>query len=99
MDRIGRVPVISGGFVIGAAGCALTALGCLADSSILVVLGFIGVGAMNGAVLLARAAAADMYPESRKARAISYVLFGALFGAPRSVHSSSVRSSRGRISR
>jgi MFS family permease len=81
MDRVGRVPVISGGFAVGAAGCALTALGCLADTSILVVLGFVGVGAMNGCVLLARTAAADMYPPERRARAISYVLFGALFGA------------------
>ena len=81
MDRFGRVPVISGGFVIGAVGCALTALGCLADSAPLVILGFVGVGAMNGAVLLARTSAADMVPPERKARAISYVLFGALFGA------------------
>jgi MFS family permease len=81
MDRVGRVPVIAGGFVIGSAGCALTALGCLADSAPLVIFGFIGVGAMNGGVLLARTAAADMYPPDRKARAISYVLFGALFGA------------------
>lgn len=81
MDRVGRVPVISGGFVIGAAGCLLTALGCAADNAALVILGFIGIGAMNGGVLLARAAAADMVPEERRARAISYVLFGALFGA------------------
>ena len=81
MDRLGRVPVIAGGFVVGAVGCSLTALGCAADSSVLVVLGFVGVGAMNGGVLLARAAAADMYPAERRARAISYVLFGALFGA------------------
>ena len=81
MDRIGRVPVIAGGFVLGAVGCSLTALGCAADNSVLVILGFVGVGAMNGGVLLARAAAADMYPEERRARAISYVLFGALFGA------------------
>ena len=81
MDRIGRVPVIAGGFAIGAAGCALTAVGCAIDSSAPVVLGFVGVGAMNGAVLLARTAAADMYPPERRARAISYVLFGALFGA------------------
>ena len=81
MDRLGRVPVIAGGFVIGAVGCALTALGCLADNAPLVILGFVGVGAMNGGVLLARTAAADMYPPERKARAISYVLFGALFGA------------------
>ncbi len=81
MDRLGRVPVIAGGFVVGMAGCVLTALGCVADSAPLVVLGLVGVGAMNGAVLLARTAAADMYPEEKKGRAISYVLFGALFGA------------------
>ena len=81
MDRFGRVPVIAGGFAIGAVACALTALGCLVDNAILVVLGFVGVGAMNGAVLLARAAAADMYPPEKRGRAISYVLFGALFGA------------------
>jgi MFS family permease len=81
MDRLGRVPVIAGGFVIGAVGCLLTALGCLAESAVLVILGFLGVGAMNGAVLLARTAVADMFPEAKKARAISYVLFGALFGA------------------
>jgi MFS family permease len=81
MDRIGRVPVIAGGFVVGMVGCLLTALGCVVSSAPLVILGFVGVGAMNGGVLLARTAAADMYPEERKARAISYVLFGALFGA------------------
>jgi MFS family permease len=81
MDRFGRVPVIAGGFVVGAIGCVLTALGCLADSATLVILGFLGVGGMNGAVLLARTAVADMYPLAQKARAISYVLFGALFGA------------------
>jgi MFS family permease len=81
MDRYGRVPVIAGGFVAGMVGCLLTALGCLVDNAALVILGFLGVGAMNGAVLLARTAVADMYPEERKARAISYVLFGALFGA------------------
>ncbi len=81
MDRFGRVPVIAGGFVVGMVGCLLTALGCIADNAPLVILGFVGVGAMNGAVLLARTAAADMYPEEKKARAISYVLFGALFGA------------------
>jgi MFS family permease len=81
MDRFGRVPIISGGFVVGFVGCLFTALGCVLDSAPLVILGFMGVGAMNGAVILARTAVADMYPEPRKARAISYVLFGALFGA------------------
>ena len=81
MDRFGRVPVIAGGFLAGSIGCSLTALGCVASSGLLVILGFVGVGAMQGTVLLSRTAAADMVPAPQRARAISYVLFGALFGA------------------
>jgi len=81
MDRFGRVPVIAGGFVVGAVGCATTALGCAADSGLLVGVGFALVGIAAGTVLLARAAGADMYPAERRARGISYVLSGSLFGA------------------
>src|SRR5215216_6504195 len=38
MDRIGRVPVIAGGFVAGAAGCGLAALGSTAGSAPVVLL-------------------------------------------------------------
>ena len=81
MDRFGRVPIIAGGFVLGAAGCATTALGCAVESGPLVGLGFAMVGASSGTVLLSRAAGADMYPPERRARGISYVLAGSLFGA------------------
>jgi len=62
MDRYGRVPVISGGFVVGFVGCLSTALGCVADSAALVILGFLGVGGMNGPVPLARTAVTPMFP-------------------------------------
>src|SRR5215203_3999296 len=65
MDRFGRVPVLAGDCLARVAGCLTTAL----------------VGVAQGTILLARAAAADMYPPERRARGISYVLFGALFGA------------------
>jgi MFS family permease len=81
MDRFGRVPVIAGGFVTGATGCVITALGCAVESGVLVGAGFGIVGAAAGTVLLSRAAGADMYPPSRRARGISYVLSGSLFGA------------------
>ena len=81
MDRLGRVPVIAGGCVAGIVGCAVTAVGCAVESAVLVVAGFALVGVAQGTVLLARAAAADMYPPERRARGISFVLFGALFGA------------------
>lgn len=81
MDRHGRIPVLAGGCLAGVAGCLTTALGCEVESAAVVVVGFALVGVSQGTILLARAAAADMYPPERRARGISYVLFGALFGA------------------
>jgi len=62
-------------------GCSLTALATNIDSTPLVILGFALTGAANGIALLIRTAAGDMYPASRRARGISYVLFGSVFGA------------------
>ena len=81
MDRFGRIPVLAAGCVAGIAGCLTTALGCEVESATIAVTGFALVGVAQGTILLARAAAADMYPPARRARGISYVLFGALFGA------------------
>jgi MFS family permease len=81
MDRIGRKPVIAGGYLSAAAGCSLTALAANLGSAPLVILGFALTGAANGIALLIRGAAGDMYPPERRARGISYVLFGSVFGA------------------
>ena len=81
MDRYGRIPVLASGCLAGIAGSLTTALGCEVESAAIVVAGFALVGVAQGTILLARAAAADMYPPERRARGISYVLFGALFGA------------------
>jgi MFS family permease len=81
MDRYGRMPVVAGGFATGIVATATVALGCLWVSTPLVVLGLALVGASSGTVILSRAAAADMYPMERRARGISLVLFGAVFGA------------------
>ena len=81
MDRIGRKPVVGGGFLMAAAGCGLTALATNIGSTPLVILGFALTGAASGIALLIRTAAGDMYPPERRARGISYVLFGAVFGA------------------
>jgi MFS family permease len=81
MDRVGRVPVIAGGFVIGGVGGALAALGSATGSAPAVLAGLVGVGAASGTALLARTAAGDMYPPERRARGIALVLFGAVFGA------------------
>jgi MFS family permease len=81
MDRFGRRPVIALGYVAATAGCGLTALATNIDSTPLVILGFALTGAANGVALLIRTAAGDMYPPARRARGISYVLFGSVFGA------------------
>jgi MFS family permease len=81
MDKVGRKPVIAGGYLSAAAGCSLTALATNLDSAPLVILGFALTGAANGIALLIRTAAGDMYPPERRARGISYVLFGSVFGA------------------
>ncbi len=81
MDRIGRKPVIAGGFAAAAVGCAITALAANLGSVPLVILGFALTGAASGIALLIRTAAGDLYPPERRARGISYVLFGSVFGA------------------
>ncbi len=81
MDRYGRVPVIVAGFVVAAVGCALIALATQTDSAVAVIVGMALTGAAGGVALLIRTAAGDMYPPERRARGISYVLFGAVFGA------------------
>jgi MFS family permease len=81
MDRFGRTPVMSVGFVLAACGCSVTALATRTLSTLLVITGFVLVGASSGISLLIRTAAGDMYPPERRARGISYVLFGSVFGA------------------
>ena len=81
MDRIGRVPVLAGGFAGGAIGCSLAALGSAVGSPVAVLIGLLGVGAASGTALLTRAAAGDMYPPERRAHGIALVLFGSVFGA------------------
>jgi MFS family permease len=81
MDRHGRIPVLAVGFMIGIAGNLTTGLGVHLNSAAVVVVGLLGVGAGNGIINLTRTAGGDMYPPERRARGISYVLFGAVFGA------------------
>ncbi|MBA3383314.1 MAG: MFS transporter [Actinobacteria bacterium] len=81
MDRFGRVPVIAAGFLIASLGCSLVALATRTDSTVAVIAGMALTGAGGGVALLARTAAGDMYPPERRARGISYVLFGSVFGA------------------
>jgi len=80
-DRVGRMPVIRLGFVLGIAGPLVTAAACALTSAPLVFLGLGLCGAAQSIVLLSRAAAAEMFPPERRARGMSIVLFGVVSGA------------------
>ena len=81
MDRIGRVPVLAAGFATGAVGGVVAAIGSATEIAVLVFAAFVLIGIASGTALLARTAAADMYPPERRAHGIALVLFGAVFGA------------------
>jgi MFS family permease len=81
MDRHGRVPILALGFVAAATGAALTGLGAASSSTVAVILGFAAIGVGASTANLTRTAGGDMYPPERRARGISYVLFGSVFGA------------------
>jgi len=81
MDRVGRMPVIRGGFAAGAVGCGVVAAGCAVPSAVIVAIGLSVLGGAGGVIQLTRAAAAEMFPPERRARGMSFVLFGAVSGA------------------
>lgn len=81
MDKVGRVPVLVGGFFTGALGTALLGLGSFLHSPLAAIPGFVLLGVAGATGALTRAAAGDMYPPAQRARGISYVMFGSVFGA------------------
>jgi MFS family permease len=81
MDRVGRIPVLAGGFVAGAVGAALLGLGSVRHWPAAAIAGFVLFGVAGATASLARAAAGDMYAPAHRARGIAYIMFGAVFGA------------------
>ena len=80
-DRYGRMFVIRAAFLGGAVGCGVVALGCASTSGVIVSVGLALIGGSGGIIQLSRAAAAEMFPPDRRARGMSFVLFGAVSGA------------------
>jgi MFS family permease len=81
MDRTGRIPVLAGGYIAGAAGALLLALGVSRHWSIAALAGFVLFGVAAATAQLTRAAAGDLFAPQHRARGISYIMFGAVFGA------------------
>jgi MFS family permease len=81
MDRWGRVPGLSLGFLVAAIGCGLLFSAVTFGSTPLFFVGLLALGAGLGAVGLARAGAADMYRADERAKGVGRVLVGAAVGA------------------
>jgi MFS family permease len=81
MDRTGRIPVLAAGYVAGAAGALLLAIGTWKHWPVAALAGFVLFGVAASTAQLTRAAAGDLFAPAHRARGISYIMFGAVFGA------------------
>lgn len=81
MDKVGRKPVLLAGQAFAAAGVALISVSILVDSFPGFLAAIIIMGAGTGALVLARLAAADMYPISLRSQGLSLVIMGGAAGA------------------
>ncbi|MEU4522675.1 MFS transporter [Amycolatopsis sp. NPDC024027] len=73
--------VLAGGYGLAAAGALVAFAGTLATSVVPLLLGILLVGLGNGGAQLSRYLAADLYPEDRRGRALSTVVWGGTVGA------------------
>jgi phage shock protein PspC (stress-responsive transcriptional regulator)/MFS family permease len=83
IGRIALAALIAVGILGAALGVGLAAAlgGGVVIAILAVVAGFALIGTASAVSLLIRTAAGDMYPPARRARGISYVLVGSVFGA------------------
>src|SRR4051812_9667304 len=81
MDRTGRIPVLTGGYIAGAGGALLLAIGSSKHLPLTALAGFVLFGVAAATAQLTRAAAGDLFAPAHRARGISYIMFGAVFGA------------------
>ena len=81
MTRRGRRTGLWAGYTIGVVGAIVATMAVIGVSLPLLLLGTFLIGFGNASNQLSRYAAADMYPDSRRASAIGLVVWGATAGA------------------
>ena len=81
MTRRGRRTGLWAGYAIGVVGAIVATMAVIGVSLPLLLLGTFLIGFGNASNQLSRYAAADMYPDSRRASAIGLVVWGATAGA------------------
>jgi MFS family permease len=81
MARRGRRPGLAAGYAVGVVGAAIAIGGIVAGSLPLLLGGTLLIGFGNSSNQLSRYAAADMYPEHRRASAIGTIVWASTVGA------------------
>jgi MFS family permease len=81
MGRWGRRPGLAGGYVVGVIGALIAVAGIVIQSFPVLLAGSLAIGFGNSSNQLSRYAAADMYPQARRASAIGIVVWAATVGA------------------
>lgn len=81
MQRRGRAPGLTRGFVAAAVGGAIAIVAIQASSLVLFLIAMVLIGVGSGTSNLSRYAAADLATEERRSREISTVIFASTFGA------------------
>jgi len=81
MDKHGRNPGLTAGYVVAVAGSLVAALGVQLQLFVVLLLGMGAVGIGQGSTNLSRYAAADLAPPDKRASAISFVVFASTIGA------------------
>lgn len=80
MERRGRRPGLVAGYLLGAAGAAVTIVAAAAESYLLLLLGLAAFGGATAAGLQARFAATDLAEPSRRGRSLSLVVWATTLG-------------------
>ncbi|MCR6485269.1 MFS transporter [Amycolatopsis sp. OK19-0408] len=81
LARHGRRRVLAAGYGVAVLGALVALAGALTTSLVPLLLGMLLVGIGNGGAQLSRYLAADLYPEERRGRALSTVVWGGTIGA------------------
>ncbi|MEQ0563049.1 MFS transporter [Amycolatopsis sp. NEAU-NG30] len=81
LPRHGRRRVLVSGYGVAAAGALVAFAAALTTSVLPLLLGILLVGVGNGGAQLSRYLAADLYPEERRGRALSTVVWAGTVGA------------------
>ena len=80
IDKIGLMPMVAIGFVMGSIGNILIAFSVYIENIFINIFGFILTGMASGIIMLSRMAGIDMFPPEKRGQGVGLILMGAVVG-------------------